>query len=87
MGSRQIDGVRFQCYSLDHAPPHVHAFYGGSKVILELLPDGTVRIAKRRKAVTPGNTPDNTVRRIRRTAVKRYAELLALWEAIHGKAF
>ena len=87
MGSRHFNGVRFQSYSLDHLPPHVHGSSNGVTLLLELLANGTVEISERAGAVTPGNAPDNEVRRIRRIAVKRYAELLALWEATHGKTF
>ncbi len=53
----------------------------------ELLQDGTARIAGRRSSVIAINALHNAIRHIRRTAVRQYVELLALWEAIHGKAF
>lgn len=56
-------------------------------MILELLQDGTVRVADRRDAILPVHAPVSTIRRIRRIAARQYAELLKLWEATHGKAF
>ena len=56
-------------------------------MILELLPDGTVQVAGRERSVIPINAPITARRQIRRVAVERYAELLALWGAIHGKTF
>jgi len=69
------------------SPAAYPGFYASSEVILELLPDGTVRVAGRRSSVIAINAPHNATRHIRRTAVKQYVDLLALWEAIHGKAF
>ncbi len=87
MGTKKFNGIWFFCYSHDHLPPHVHGEANGVAIILELLANGTVVIANRRDAVTPFNAPKNQVRRIRRTAVKQYDALLALWEGTHGKAF
>ena len=83
MGSKRYEGVRFQCYSLDHPPPHVHAFYAGYEVIIELLPDGTVRVAKRDDAVSTGASKSD-VRYMLDIAHLNAAELNALWRSIHG---
>jgi hypothetical protein len=43
VGSKTSDGVWFISYSHDHAPPHVHGDYGRVRVVVELLPDGSVQ--------------------------------------------
>ncbi len=83
MGSRRYEGVRFQCYSLDHLPPHVHAFYAGCEVIIELLADGTVRVAVRNDAVSPGASASD-VRYMLDLAHLNSAALNFLWRSIHG---
>jgi hypothetical protein len=37
VGSKTFDGVRFAAYTDDHPPPHVHGFYAGVVVVMELI--------------------------------------------------
>ena len=39
-------------YSHDHLPPHVHGRYAGVQVLVEMV-DGTVKLARRPKAIRP----------------------------------
>ncbi|MEO7028728.1 MAG: hypothetical protein ABI147_04930 [Acidobacteriaceae bacterium] len=69
MGSKMFDGVQFAAYTDDHPPPHVHGFYAGMEVILELsFAEKKVRLADRKDRVRPPNA-------------KRLDEIIALWEA------
>lgn len=86
MGSKRYNGVRFQCYSHDHLPPHVHAFYNRIEVILELRDDGALALMDRLDAISPKDAPRGYVRYIRRVAEAHYDVLIALWEEIHGTA-
>ncbi len=83
MGSRTFDGVWFAVYSHDHPPPHAHGRYEGARVIIDLLPDGTVREAKRWDAIRPSNAKRSAVRHILHIAAHHATELLALWELTH----
>ena len=83
MGSKSVDGVHFRCYSLEHPPPHVHAFYAGHEVIIELLADGTVRVAGRKDAISP-KASSSDVRYMLDLAHIHAAELMELWRSIHG---
>ena len=47
MGSVRFDGIVFFAFTRDRLPPHVHAYYGGLIVILELLAGGGIAVAKR----------------------------------------
>lgn len=84
MGSKTFDGVWFVAYSHDHPPPHVHGRYAETIVIVDLLPDGTVRESGRWDAVKPGNAKRSDVRRILAVAAAHAAELKQLWEKTHG---
>jgi hypothetical protein len=83
VGSKTYDGVRFSVYPNDHLPPHVHGSTGGTRVILDLMPDGTVARSKRIDAVSK-KAKRNAVAKIERVAAENAAELTALWEKIHG---
>lgn len=50
MGSKTFDGVWFEAYSLDHPPPHVHGFYAGVEVVVELTDLG-VRLSPKQSHV------------------------------------
>jgi hypothetical protein len=52
VGSKTYDGVRFSAWVDDHIPPHVHAFYAGIEVVIELA-EGEFRVADRKDAITP----------------------------------
>jgi len=57
----------------------VHAFVGSAEVILDLLDDGTVTLAKRRtSARRKANATE--IRKAVRTAATIFDELVDLWE-------
>ena len=84
MGSYQFDGVTFRVYPEDHDPPHVHGRYQGIVVILELVNDGTVRLADRDDAIRPGDAKRNHVRHVLNVANGHYDDLMELWEDAHA---
>jgi len=45
MGSVRFQGVRFTVYSMDHEPRHVHGFYSGIEVVVDLRRDGKTALA------------------------------------------
>lgn len=83
MGSKTFDGVWFEAYSDDHLPPHVHGFYAGVEVIVELI-DGKTRLSRRTKSILPRNSKRSDVNRILRTATKYADELAELWRVARG---
>jgi hypothetical protein len=83
VGSKTFDGVWFISYSHDHAPPHVHGWYAGIVVLVELI-DGTVRLAERTKPVRPPNAKRSDVNHVLRTATKHADELMKIWTVTHG---
>lgn len=86
MGSKTFDGVWFISYVHDHLPAHVHGRYAKTEVVIDLLPDGTVRRSRRRDSVVPGNAKRSDVRRILGVAAAHAVELKELWEKTHGPA-
>jgi len=68
----------------DHLPVHVHGFYAGTRVIVELMSDSTVRLSPRRGAVSPQPAKRSDVNHILRTAEKYADELLKLWSVARG---
>jgi hypothetical protein len=83
--SIRFGGVRFVVYSNDHPPRHVHGFHGETEAIVDLRRDRTVALAKRTDVVRPANAKRSDVKKILRAAAKRFDQLAALWEAIHGE--
>ena len=83
MGTKTFDGVWFLAYSHDHLPPHVHGFYAGVEVLVELV-NGTERLAHRTKPIRPRNAKQSDVNHVLRTATKHAAELMELWRIING---
>jgi len=83
VGSKTFDGVWFISYAHDHPPPHVHGRYAGVTVIVELI-DGTVRLAKRSKPVTPVKSKRSDVNHVLWTATKYADELMKVWSDMHG---
>jgi hypothetical protein len=83
MGSRTFEGVRFQVYSRDHLPPHVHGFYAATLAVVELADSENVGL--RPNSVKPPNAKKSDVNRIVDAAVEHYPELISLWESIHGQ--
>jgi len=85
VGSKTLEGVWFISYSNDHAPPHVHGDYGSVRVVVELLPDGSVQESNRPDAVKPKNGKRSDVRHILAVAAEYADELMEIWEKMHGK--
>jgi len=83
LGSITFDGVRFALYSDDHPPPHVHGFYGGIEVLVEIHPD-YVRRARRKDSIRPANDKASDVAHIENIAAIHRQELLAIWRRIHA---
>ena len=86
MGSLRFGGTRFVIYSNDHLPRHVHGFAGEAEVIIDLLSDGTLALARRNDATRPANAKRRDVRKILNAAALHFEELVELWEEMHGKA-
>jgi Domain of unknown function (DUF4160) len=84
VGSLSFDGIRFTVYSNDHLPRHVHAFFGDTEVVVDLLAEGSVGLASRVDAIRPANARRADVRKILNVAAERFGALVALWEGIHG---
>jgi hypothetical protein len=74
--------VRFELYPKDHVPHHAHAFYADGEVIVELLPNGSVRVADRRDALR-GKVKTSDVGHILTMAAEQYEALVQAWEAMH----
>jgi hypothetical protein len=83
VGSKTFDGVRFSAYPLDHLPRHVHGFYAGVEVIVE-LGNGVVRLAERPDAISPAGAKRSDVNHILRTARKNADGLVELWRSARG---
>ena len=86
MGSRKFGGVLFIAYPNDHPPRHVHGFSGETEAILDLRLDGDIALADRNDCIRPANAKRSDVKKILKTAALQFEELVALWEAAHGKA-
>ena len=84
MGSIRFSGIRFTAYTMDHEPRHVHGFYAGIEVIVDLRTDGRVSLASRSDAVRPSNGSKSDVRHVLTTAARHFDELGSLWEKHHG---
>jgi len=81
VGSKTYDGVRFSAYSSDHWPPHVHGFYAGVQVVVDLLIETRqVRLSGRKKNISPRNAKNSDVNHVLRIATKYFDELVQLWE-------
>jgi len=81
VGSKTFDGVWFMAYTKDHLPPHVHAFYAGVQMILELdFEQRIIRLADRKDRIMPRNAKKSDVKRIRRVADAYSDMLFELWE-------
>lgn len=84
MSSIRFKGVRFVSYSMDHKPRHVHGFYAGGEVIVDLCLDGKVSLANRTDSVRPSNGSRSDVRHVLTVASRYFDELIVLWEKQHG---
>jgi acyl dehydratase len=84
MVSIRRSGVRFAAYTMDHKPRHVHGFYAGVEVIVDLRSDGNVSLANRTDAIRPSNGSRSDVRHVLITGARHFDELVLLWEKHHG---
>lgn len=84
VASLTFSGVRFSVYSNDHLPHHVHGTVESTRVIVDLLPSGDVRLSQRVKAIRPGNAKYNLILKVLNVAAEHSEELRALWEKVHG---
>jgi hypothetical protein len=88
VGSKRIGQVRFRAISGDHAGaniPHLHSDIGSGEVLIELLPDGTVRLSRAHGEPIRGRVTMNEVRLVLRTARDAFEDLIGLWEASQQK--
>jgi len=69
-----LDGVDIYMYFRDHAPPHVHAFYGEDEVVV-VIRDGSVYA---------GAMQANKLALVRAYVAANVAELLARWTVYGG---
>jgi hypothetical protein len=81
LGSLRFEGVRFAIFSKDHPPPHVHGFYAGIEVIVEINEDYVQR-ARRKDSIRPPNAKSSDVAHIENIAAKYRHELLSMWRKI-----
>jgi Domain of unknown function (DUF4160) len=82
----RVRGVRFYAYPEDHSrggPRHVHGFYGGAEIIVELRADGNVELADRKDCIQPGNAKRSDVRKILDAATEGFERLVAAWNKMH----
>ncbi len=85
VGSKTYDGVRFSAWVDDHDPPHVHGFYAGIAVILELdFRQRSIRLANRGDRVKPRNAKRADVNHVLHSARKYRHDLFDLWEVARG---
>ena len=84
MTTVRAGAVRFKIYPQDHEPRHVHGLYAGIEVIVALLADGTVALARRGDAVQPRNAKRSDVRKVLNAAAEYFEDLVAAWEEMHG---
>jgi len=70
------DGFEVMIYTDDHEPPHVHVFYGGVMVIINLR-DFSARKAKNMKI--------SDVRRARKIVANHQEFLLGKWKEFHRR--
>lgn len=69
-----FDGVDIYMYFKDHAPPHVHAFYGDDEALF-VIADGSVYA---------GSLPGHKLGLVRDYVAANEQELLARWAAYGG---
>lgn len=84
MTTVRAGGVRFKIYPQDHEPRHAHGLYAGIEVIVALLADGTVTLARRGDTVQPRNAKRSDVRKILNAAAEHFEAIVAAWEEMHG---
>jgi hypothetical protein len=86
VGSLRFGSIRFVVYSNDHLPRHVHAFYQGTEIIVDLTADNRAAVADRDTAISPRNAKRSTVKKVLIAAAEHFDELVTLWEVTHAAA-
>lgn len=84
MGSRRVGQVRFRAISGDHsgaAIAHLHADIGSGEVVVELLPNGDVRLSQAHGAPIRGAVTTRELRIVLETARDAFDDLMTLWKA------
>ena len=81
-----IESVRFTVHSNDHPPCHIHGILGNTVVVAEILPNGDVQLARRKRAIRPKDAKKSDVKKVLDLAAEHSEELKGLWEKVHGKA-
>ena len=62
-------GIVIKMYFRDHSPPHIHAEYAGSEVIVDILS----------VSVIAGSLPSRATRMVLEWAAQHQAELVEMW--------
>ena len=70
-------GFEIRIYTLDHPPPHVHAFKAGAVVKIDLSTCMVTEIV--------GDISDRDVRRAERLVAEHAHALQQAWERLHGQ--
>jgi uncharacterized protein DUF4160 len=81
----RVGAICFKIYPEDHEPPHAHAFIGSGEVIIDLCPDGSIALARRKTGAIRGRVTRNEVRKALEAAVATYVDLVRAWEAMHDE--
>ena len=84
MGSLRLQGVWFFVWADDHDPAHVHASYAGVQLVVELPEDRASAVRIRPNSLQPKNAKRADVRHVLRMAQSHAADLVSLWEELHG---
>lgn len=82
MGSKRIRGVLFRVFSGEHAGaavPHVHAKIASGELVVELLPQGDIRLSQAHRSSTRGKITESEKRHVLLVARDAYDELVVLW--------
>ena len=64
-----LEGIMIYMYGFDHNPPHIHAFYAGSEIIINI---GNREVK--------GSAPSRIIRKLNEFIDANEAKLMELWE-------
>ena len=67
------EGIKIECYSGDHPPPHIHATYGGDEVLIEI----------KTSKVYSGRIPPKKLKTALKIVQENKAKLLAIFESLN----
>jgi hypothetical protein len=84
VGSTRVGQVRFHVFSGDHpgsAIPHLHAHIGSGEVVVEILPNGDVRLSRAHGSPIRGTIGAREQRIVLETARDHSELLIELWKA------